>query len=140
MGTRGPISRNGAGTQHVKNDGCEERQFADSLSELTFEQLIESCQACGDLKPQDGVIVALLWTTIQTFSRLNGELSDRPLCDQKDSLVQLAKFQTQIAAMAGRFGMSPSDRIRLGIQEPPPVDEESWFAKRQRMARELGID
>ncbi len=140
MGTRGPVSRNGARKRQSKKDGSgESHEFAQTLSQLTFEQFIESCGACGDLQSQDGVVVALLWQTIRTYARLDRELSDGPLFDQKDLLIQLAKLQVQIATLAARFAMDPATRIRLRIESPPNADdsEDSPFAERQRFIAAL---
>ena len=54
----------------------------------------------------------------------------------RPAVAQMHKCWTQYLAFCSRFGLTPSDRSRLSVPEPKPIDEMSAYLDRVRFFNE----
>ena len=117
--------------------------FADELSKLTFPELQQLASRWRKLESQDAVAIAQLWEAVKRYRTLAAYVHSLPIgkwtfqteTGYEQQIPQLGLLSTalkQCLELAGRFGMTPADRARLGT--PPPADNgETKFS--QHMSR-----
>ena len=145
MGTRGPIKGKGgrppggnapkrkrASKKTVKSNGS----FVAELATLKLKDLERLAGQFRELTPADGIALALFWDALERYNKLNSALDGEKLTFETEKgyvgalpeVSMLNKTIDQIITLAGKFGMSPADRSRLGESPPEPETPADPFA------------
>lgn len=90
---------------------------------MTFDRLQTLCGSWRPLAEQDSVLVSLMWQAIERHRKLPAAihgLSAEELIGGSNSslLIRIDAIEKQIASLAGKFGMTPADRVRMGDDSP----------------------
>lgn len=153
MGQRGPVKGKGGrppgstkkasskssarkATTRKKAAKKAERDFADDLLELGFEDFRKRAGAFRPLTPADRILLRVFWDTLERYRLLQAAVKASPaLVFETEKgfrggipeVGMLNKCVEQLLSLAGRFGMSPADRVRMG-EEPEPDTTGDPFA------------
>ena len=131
MGNRGPLPGKG-GRPTLAQQASRKRitqskattDFVADLSSMTFDRLQTLCGSWRPLAEQDSVLVSLMWQAIERHRKLSAAihgLSAEELIGGSNSsqLIRIDAIEKQIASLAGKFGMTPADRVRMGDEHKP---------------------
>jgi len=140
MGNRGPLPGKG-GRPPLAQQMPRKRitpskattDFVADLSSMTFDRLQTLCGSWRPLAEQDSVLVSLMWQAIERHRKLSAAihgLSAEELIGGSNSslLIRINANEKQIASLAGKFGMTPADRVRMGDDSPADSQESTPFA------------
>jgi hypothetical protein len=94
------------------------------------------------LAAQDSILVSLMWQAIERHRKLSAAihgLSAEELIGGSNSslLIRIDAIEKQIASLAGKFGMTPADRVRMGDDSPADSQESTPFADMVARAERL---
>jgi hypothetical protein len=107
--------------------------FVADLSSMTFDRLQTLCGSWRPLVEQDSVLVSLMRQASERHRKLSAAihgLSVAELTDGRNSslLIRIDAIEKQIALLAGKFGMTPADRVRMDDDSSADSQEATSFA------------
>ena len=110
--------------------------YALTLADLTLPELERLAGEFQPLTDADGLILRLFWDALERYTQLREELVGRPLTFETEKgysgpCPQVKMLDTcvlQIITLAGKFGMSPANRVRLGDKPDAPPEHDDPFS------------
>lgn len=119
--------------------------FALTLSDLKLPDLEALAGEFQPLTQADGITLRLFWDAIERYTQLRAELVGQPLTFETEKgysgpapqVKMLDTCVSQIITLAGKFGMSPADRVRLGSKPEDPTEASDPFGDHMKQGVKL---
>lgn len=119
--------------------------YALTLADLKLPDLEALAGEFQPLTKADGIALRLFWDAIERYTQLRAELVGKPLTFETEKgysgpapqVKMLDTCVSQIITLAGKFGMSPADRVRLGDKPEEPTEASDPFSDHMKQGVKL---